>query len=186
MILTLERMLEPDPDQRAPSIAAALDGVSASAPTHLPVPVAPKGKPGKAPVSNEDAAVKSIRNLLWLLWALGWVIVPLLLREVHGGRYIPLVMFGALASLFVVTWHKGAVIRALLRSFMGKSALGKSTATSRETLADAARNSPRQRVEVADAQRVRVHATEQLRPEELVGNTEVDTGNREEKRRARR
>ncbi|MBX3192244.1 MAG: serine/threonine protein kinase [Labilithrix sp.] len=171
MIAILERMLEPDPDRRAPSVAAALEGAAAVA----DVP-APRRAP-KRVVTNEDAAVKSIRNLLWLLWGLGWIIVPLLLREVHAVRYIPLVMFGALASLFVVTWHKGAVIRAMLRAVTGRA--------SQISVAEA----PQKRVDAADAQRVRVHAT-QLRPEEMVGQTEIDSlerdREREQRKRARR
>lgn len=171
MILSLERMLEPDPDRRAPSVAAALDRGTAS----LPPPVSAPARRGG--VTNEDAAVKSIRNLLWVLWGLGWIIVPLLLREIHAQRYIPLVMFGSLAMLFVVTWHKGAIIRAALRSFFGRAPLEKAT-TMLET------PSPKQRVEIA-AQRVRVHATDPLRPEEVVGNTEVDADEHAGKRQAR-
>ena len=121
--------------------------------------------------------MKSIRNLLWVLWGLGWIIVPLLLREIHAQRYIPLVMFGSLAMLFIVTWHKGAILRAALRSLFGRAPLEKAT-----TVLDA--SSPKQRVEVAP-QRVRVHATAPLRPEEVVGNTEVDADERADRRRAR-
>lgn len=166
MIVTLERMLEPDPDRRAPSVAAALEGGTVRA--------TPPRPPARA-IANEDAAVKSIRNLLWVLWGLGWIIVPLLLREVHRGRYIPLVMFGSLAMLFVVTWHKGAIIRAVLRSFFGQA-----SSEHREASA------PKQRVEVDVAQRVRVHATEQLRPEDVVGNTEVDSRERPKQRARQR
>src|SRR5688572_8866553 len=76
MIATLERMLEPDPDRRPATLAAALDG-SAITPSQAPPPIA-LGK------TREDAAVKSIRNLLWLLWGLSWVIVPVLINSIGG------------------------------------------------------------------------------------------------------
>lgn len=165
MIATLERMVEPDPDRRATSVAAALE---ASA-THVvspaaPAPLRPLG------VTREDTAVRSIRNLLWVLWGLGWVIVPLLVRKLGVSKdTIPLVMFGALASLFVVTWHKGAVLRAILRFVLG-APVAADAAT-----ALPAQVSPRQRVDIGEAGRVRVHAGEheQLAPEDVLGRTEL-------------
>lgn len=191
MIATLERMMEPDPDRRAPSIAAALDanlGVGAVGAVHPPM--LPKSA---TPIANEDAVVKSIRNLLWVLWGLAWIIVPLLLREVNGQRYIPLVMFGSLAALLVVIWHKGAVIRALLRALAREGRTGVSRVASVNALppphvassASASGAWPRQRVDVSNAEKVRVHTME-LGPEEVVGNTDVDAIESEAKRRARR
>jgi len=187
MIATLERMMEPDPDRRAPSVAAALDGGIGSGVSSLP----PRAPRAPVPMPNEDGVVKSIRNLLWLLWGLSWIIVPLLLREVHGQHYIPIVMFGSLAALFVVTWHKGAIIRALLRAWQREGRTGVSRVASAHEpdalaprrVADSA--SPRQRVEVGAADKVRVHTME-LGPEEVVGTTDVDALESDGKRRARR
>jgi serine/threonine protein kinase len=158
MIASLERMLEPDPDRRATSVAAALD--DAIAPPR-PLPAAPP-----IAIANEDAAVKSIRNLLWVLWGLGWIIVPIALRE-NAHRLIPLIMFGSLAALFVVTWHKGAIIRAALRALIGQrhvAAVG----------APAVASAPRHRVEAGADRQVRVH-TSDLRPEETIAGTEVQS-----------
>jgi serine/threonine protein kinase len=160
LIASLERMLEPDPDLRAPSIAAALDASPMSVPSS-PVALA-KG-------TSEDAIVKSIRNLLWALWGLGWVLVPMLLGPLLGmPDVIPVVMFGWMAAILVVTWHKGALLRAAIR---GWNAEGTRPATLR------------QRVEVdAIQEQVRVH-TPDLRPEEVDSSIEVET--REERARGR-
>ena len=124
---------------------------------------------------SEDAAVKSIKRLLWLLWGLGWVIVPLIVRQLGVSKdTIPLAMFGALACVFIVTWHKGAVIRALLRSALGEQA---SAATpSPRARVEAA--PPRHRVDVVDANKVRVHA-EDFAPGEALGRTEIPVGETE-------
>ncbi|MBS2011347.1 MAG: serine/threonine protein kinase [Deltaproteobacteria bacterium] len=199
MIRTLEQMLEPDPERRAQSVAAALEaGIGASSgPSASPTAplVPPQPPPPRMPTAGEDAAVKSIRNLLWVLWGLAWIIVPLLLREVGGPRYIPLVMFGSLAALFVVTWHKGAVIRAALRAISREGSLtgvgraqGASSAPevpSKHAAMTAPSAPARQRVEVGDAERVRVH-TMDLAPEDVVGNTDVDALESDGRRRARR
>ena len=42
-------------------------------------------RPASAPlvnVSDEDAAVKSLRKLLWVLWGIGWIVVPLVFGEI--------------------------------------------------------------------------------------------------------
>jgi serine/threonine protein kinase len=154
MIASLERMLEPDPDRRATSVAAALEWGAA--------PAAPV-KTSLAP-SNEDAAVKSLRNLLWVVWGLGWVIVPLLVKTLDLPKeMIPLLMFGTLASLFVLTWHKGALLRAIMRRVVGLAA---------EPATAGASLGVRRRVDVGEAGRVRVHADE-LAPEEVLGETEI-------------
>ncbi len=165
MIATLERMLEPDPDRRPATLAAALDG-SPSAPSAPPPPV----KLGR---TREDAAVKSIRNLLWVLWGLMWIIVPVTLKQIGGNHgLVPLIMFGSLACVFIVTWHKGAVIRAIMRYLLGKTVV--------TTTGAAEQPSIHHRIDPHAAQKVRVHATE-LRPEEIEGDTELS-----EPKRARR
>jgi serine/threonine protein kinase len=178
MIATLESMLDPDPDQRAPSLAAALERGgrpgSVAPPSHVP-----PQRALRAPIdaSSENAMVKSIRGLLWLLWGLGWVIVPLVMRQINGPKsLIPTIMFVSLAMLFIVTWHKGAVIRAALRAFTR----GDDRASAPGVLDAPQRSSARQRVEVAE-QQVRVHTTE-LHPDEVAA-TEV--GSRESARVAR-
>jgi hypothetical protein len=123
--------------------------------------------------------VKSIRNLLFVLWGLSWVIVPLLVHKLGlRGDTIPLVMFGALASIFIVTWHKGAVLRALLRGTVGAPSTGVARAdadAATPVARPALRVAPapaRARVDVGEAGKVRVHAGE-LAPEELLGQTEL-------------
>ncbi len=183
MIAALEQMLEPDPTRRATSLGAALDGVR-SASGSMPPPASmparsrsspprggPQGFPPHGPAgsqkSPEDAAVKSVRNLLWVLWGLGWIIVPVILGPMHLGRLIPPVMFVSLALLLVVTWHKGAVIRAVLRG-LSKDAgrLGSPGARYESEV--------RQRVQVTSTPQVRVHQTD-LRPDEVTGDTELST-----------
>ncbi len=163
LVASLERMLEPDPDDRAPSLAYALENPPLSA-----AALAPR----RAAASQDDAAVaKSIRKLLWMLWGLGWVIVPMIFGKLLGLPVaIPLVMFGWMALIFIVTWHRNALIRATLRWW---NAGGAETAV------------PRQRVEVLpqDA-RVRVHGSE-LGPDEVVAGTELHVDEMAAKRRAR-
>ena len=178
LVTSLDRMLEPDPDLRAPSIGAALEGVAAGVASIPPPPLvtAPVARGGRAidrsERSSEDAAVKSIRSLLWVLWGLGSIIVPMVFGEILDlPEGVPLVMFGWLAAIFVVTWHKGAVLRAALRWWHGD----------REQPEAAVR----QRVEIEQGQRqVRVHTSE-LGPEEVVAGTEVQAGDERAARRAR-
>jgi hypothetical protein len=122
-------MLEPDPDHRPKSLAVALDGMNTSIPPPAPrpdealqrmQPVAMRREEAWAPVADqasakEDAMVKSARSLLWMLWGIGWIIVPVVLAELHVARGIPIVMFGWLAALMVMTWHKGVFLRVALR-----------------------------------------------------------------------
>jgi serine/threonine protein kinase len=151
MIVSLEKMLEPDPDRRATSVAAALEWAAA--------PAAP-AKTSAASLTNEDAAVKSVRSLLWVLWGLGWVVLPLLVKAFDLPKVmIPLLMFGTLASLFILTWHKGALLRAIMRRVVGIAADGDVELV-------------RKRVDIGDVARVRVHA-EELAPEEVLGQTEL-------------
>ena len=186
MIASLSQMLEPDPDRRASSLAVALDAraeASDSVARAAPGPAAmgagavALGSPGDV---KEDAAVKSIRRLLWVLWGLSWVIVPVFLKQFGDPHLTPVIMFGSLAALFVVTWHKGAIIRMFLRAALeprGRTRTGSlggdrgSAERPRATISLA--SAPRQRVEVAADQQVRVHTSE-LQPEELVGRTDVE------------
>jgi hypothetical protein len=160
LVASLERMLEPDPDVRAPSVAAALDGLTAGVPSASPPPVAPAPVRGyRADRTPEDAAVRSLRGRLWVLWGLGWILVPMVFGKLLDvPEAIPIVMFGWLALNFVVTWHKGAVLRMAIRQWNREKA------------------SPvgvRQRVEAGEVQhQVRVHTSE-LRPDEVVAGTEV-------------
>lgn len=167
LVSSLERMLEPDPDRRAQSLALALDTLHSTPPLPPPHPP-PQPAPHRFDQASEDALVKSVRKLLWVLWGLGWVIVPILFSElgVRGGL-IPAVMFLSLAALLVVGWHRGALIRAALRAVGRRGA--------REEAAPAA--SGRQRVEIGPDRKVRVRSTgvSALRPEEIVGGTVQQT-----------
>ncbi|MCW5836257.1 MAG: serine/threonine protein kinase, partial [Labilithrix sp.] len=186
LLTSLEQMVEPDPDRRASSLGAALDGIrhrgaeltppprgsASSPPPHASYPPhawypAPGHAPSAAPRDDarEDELVKSLRRLLWVLWGLGWILVPVVLGQLHAGRAVPVVMFGALAALLVVTWHKGALLRLALRRWARRSADG--------ARRDLAAEAPRQRVDVGPAPpaQVRIHTSE-LQPEELVGQTE--------------
>ncbi len=168
LVATLERMLEPDPDERAPSLAAALDGVSTPSAPPRPHPVEIVHPPLRHEGMNDEAIAKSLRGLLWLLWGLGWIIVPLILAALHVARGIPIVMFGSLAALFILTWNKNTLLRAVIRRAMAPSH------AQHQTFA-------RPRVDVGQ---VRVRTSE-LGPEEMVADTEVGTDARP-KRAARR
>jgi hypothetical protein len=175
MTAAIEQMLEPDPDRRPASLAAVLDGVraqAASAPPPAPALDQPRAVAPAAERTREDAIVKSLRGLLWTLWGLGWVFVPVVAGELGVARLVPLVMFGSLAVLFVLTWHKGAALRAALRAITA----------SPQALPPAAEPVARHRVEIGEHQQVRVH-TSDLQPEELTATTEVRSG---EAPRARR
>jgi hypothetical protein len=94
-----------------------------------------------------------------MLWGIGWVIVPMIFGKFLGlAAAIPLVMFGWMAMIFIVTWHRYAFIRAALRWW--------SDATGAE-------EAPRRRVEAPPGDvRVRVHGSD-LGPEEVVAGTEL-------------
>jgi hypothetical protein len=168
-------MLEPDPDLRAPSIGDALDvaagsvasvaSVTRSSPSSAPA--APLARAGR---SSEDAAVKSIGGLLWALWGLGWILVPMVFGKILGVAVaIPIVMFGWMALNLIVTWHKGAVVRALVRAWNAEKAQPSQV---------------RQRVQVDEVQhQVRVNATG-LGPEEVVAGTEVQSSEQGARRHA--
>src|SRR5690606_24311716 len=97
-------------DRRPASVGAALARARASV-----RPAARDASPvlaEDAESAREGALVKSVRKLLWVLWGLSWVIVPPGLHELGHQRLVPLVLFGALAGLLVLTWHEGALLRA--------------------------------------------------------------------------
>lgn len=165
MTASLDQMLEPDPDRRPTSIGPALDGLRATPPAASPDWRAPP-RPVDGP--REDAAVKSIRSLLWVLWGLGWILVPVVAGRFGAGRMILVIMFGSLAALFIVTWHKGAVIRAALRALAGREALPPAEAQ------------PAYRVSVPPDRQVRVHTSE-LRHDELIGQTELHSAESEKR-----
>jgi len=194
LMAAIERMVEPDPDVRATSLAAALDGMHASVAPAAPAPAAPRPEARRVPVppapiatdatASEDAAVKSIRRLLWTLWGLGWILVPVILARIHMASLVPIVMFGALAALFIVTWHKGAVIRAGLRRWNGAAAPLPPARVGHDVRGDqASQPAVQQRVHVSEVhQQVRVHTAE-LRPDELVSDTEVRSADPEGQKR---
>jgi serine/threonine protein kinase len=168
LIHTLERMLEPDPDLRAQSIGAALEAPTApvevrAAPHQTAAPLADR--------SSEDAVVKSLRKLLWALWGIGWVIVPLIFGEMlHRPEIIPIVMFGWLAANVIIGWHHGALLRVLVQQWRAEGARGESRRAGR-------------RVEAQEASlQVRVK-TSDLGRDEVVAGTETSTA---EERRAER
>jgi hypothetical protein len=183
MIAALERMMEPDPDLRAKSVGAALDEAVEGATTAPPYAQAPAypapavhAAPG-LPIARieEDAVVKSLRKLLWAVWGIGWIIVPMIFGEMLGkGDFIPIIMFGWMALNLVVGWHKGAFIRFLLRQWNVEGRAGA--------------GSVRHRVDVGSpSPQVRVRTSE-LGPEEVVAGTEVERrgAQRDDRRDARR
>ncbi len=168
LVSALERMLEPDPDLRAPSVAAALDGVVTVTSARTPSTVDER--------SAEDAVVKSLRKLMWAIWGISWVIVPVVLGEiVHRPELIPIVMFGWLALNMILGWHKGALLRALVRQWNAEGARP-----------PAARQRVEGHVEMKSSPRqVRVHTSE-LGPEEVVASTQVQEAQEDERPRQRR
>ncbi|MBX3232114.1 MAG: serine/threonine protein kinase [Labilithrix sp.] len=183
MLTSLEQMLEPDPDRRAQNLGAAIDQVRTSI-SHQPAPIhrverVPSAPPPPMPHPaaiyyppqrdpREDDLVKSLRRLLWVLWGLGWIIVPVMLSQLRLQRSVPIVMFGGLALVFILTWHKGAAIRALLRK-MGWSPAAQA-APPPAMLQHPSVPPVHHRVDAGPPAQVRVHTTE-LQPDEL-GKTE--------------
>jgi hypothetical protein len=107
LVQALERMLEPDPDLRAPSVAAALAG-----------PITKARGTGRGEPISDEAAAKSLRNLLWVLWGIGWVLVPIVCGEMLNlPALVPVVMFGWLAVNLIAGWHRSALLRALVRQW---------------------------------------------------------------------
>jgi hypothetical protein len=180
LVTSLERMLEPDPDLRAPSVGAALDvpsrDVASVAPPRRAATATATASATATPIARvaparEDAAVKSISGLLWVLYGLGWILVPMIFGKVLGiPEAIPIVMFGWLALNLIASWHKGALVRAALRQWNAEQAPPAAL---------------RQRIEADEVHhQVRVH-TSDLRPEEAVAGTEVHTADQSAGGRAR-
>ena len=74
--------------------------------------------------------MKSLTKMLWVLWGLGWVLVPVTAKHFRVEHVVPIVMFGWLAALLIATWHKGALLRAALRSLAPGVAAPPDTASS--------------------------------------------------------
>lgn len=173
LVTSLERMLEPDPDLRAASVGAALDVAPARVVSVSSVPPPNSAAlPARVERSSEDAAVKSIGGLLWALWGLGWILVPMVFGKLLGMAVaIPIVMFGWMALNLIVTWHKGAMVRVAVRAWNAEK-------TPTPEL--------KHRVAVDDVQhQVRVDATG-LGPEEVVAGTEVQPRDEDARRRAQK
>jgi hypothetical protein len=176
MVASLEAMLEPDPDRRAQSLAVAIDNVRKSAsfgpPPRSQPPPAPMPHPAAVyrPRSPADDFVASMRKLLWVLWGLSWVIVPVILGPMGLGRLIPVVMFGSLGVLLTLTWHKGAFLRALMQKMgiVGATPSGARTSYSSPPVLNG--EQVHHRIDHGPSAQVRVHTTE-IRPDEL-GQTE--------------
>jgi serine/threonine protein kinase len=172
MLAMLDEMLEPDPDRRPANLAKILDGVRSLPP---PSNAQSPSVVVVAPSRDEDAMVRSLIKLMWALWGISWVIVPLLMAQIHRAQMIPVVMFGSMAALIVLGWHRGALLRAALRSRSAQRMLP-------------VQSTVRARVELAP-ERVRVRSSSStssapLTTEEVLGRTEVD--DRDEGRRRRR
>jgi serine/threonine protein kinase len=180
LVASLDRMLAPDPDERPTSLSSALDGIAAN-----PVSVPPAANGNGAPVerrgrASDDGLVKSLRSLLWVLWGLGWVIVPLVLHQAHAEQDIPIVMFGSLAALLVLTWHKGALIRAVMNRWRAESSTLAREAPPRARIDAGIAANPSSKPQ--PAVQVRVHTSE-LSPQELVSETEVKVPEADARRR---
>jgi hypothetical protein len=122
-------------------------------------------------VVDEDAAVKSLRKLLWALWGIGWIVVPIVFGELlHVDVAIPIVMFGWLALNLIAGWHRGAILRLLVRQW---NADGSQPVAAGRRI-DVQGATPQVRVKTSD-----------LRPDEVVAGTEVSSSVDAE-RRARR
>jgi hypothetical protein len=90
---------------------------------------------------------------------------------------IPIVMFGWLALNLIVGWHKGAVLRGLVRQWRAENAPA-TEAKKRVAPATATASAP-------PRQQVRVHTTD-LGPEEVIAGTEIQESGAEGRRRRKR
>jgi hypothetical protein len=104
-----------------------------------------------------DAMAKSLSNLLWTIWGISWGIVPIVFGHTLE------IMFGSLAVILILTWHKGVLLRPFLRAVLGDEEAKATPPT---------QSAPRHRIDIGLGQQVRVHATD-LRHDELLGRTEV-------------
>ena len=164
----IERMVEPDPDLRAKSVGEALAGRAATS----YAPPAPVASLAPRLEGSEDEAVRSIRKLLWVLWGISWAIVPVALKPLHAHALVPVIMFGSLAALLVVTWHKGALLRAILRKANVTSA-----PAARARVAE-----PTPRVRLADQGGARIATQTAVEDELAVSDTEVAAPKRAQRR----
>ena len=123
---------------------------------------------------KEDAAVKSIRRLLWVLWVLAWPLVP--------NRVLEVVMFGSLAALIVLSWHKGALLRLLVRDALARIAARR--VPSVESALPITSGARGLRLAEAPAPNVRV-SVHPMRVEDAMARTERSTVADDPKRRAR-
>ena len=111
-----------DPDLRATSVGEALERLATRAPPPVDAIDAIDAASAR-PSGDEDALVKSLRRLSWMLRGIGWVIVPVLLGEMlHEPAAIPLVMFSWLSLNILLGWHKGAMLRAMVRQWKKETA----------------------------------------------------------------
>jgi serine/threonine protein kinase len=172
LVASLERMLEPDPDRRAPSLATALDVATMPAPSRPPPALRVEEVSGRPVRTSEDRAVKSFIGLMWALWGLGWILVPMVFGKVMGiPEAIPIVMFGWMAVIFIVSWHKGAVLRGVVRMWREE---GQRPVHHRVALDE------------GDGPRVRVRTTDVTKKEheQALAETQVDsTSERSDRRR---
>ncbi len=133
--------------------------------------------------AREDSYVKSMRRLLWTLWGIGWVLIPVIRGELGVGRLIPILMFGSLGALLVLTWHnKGALLRATLRAITaGRTAAypaldaGQPAAVASVGLRVAPEEGGGAGVRVADPPRVTIQSTGEPM-EEGAGYSETEVG----------
>lgn len=143
LVTSLERMLEPDPDARAQSVGAALEPVTARS----GAAGTSGGAAMMAAASSEQEIAGSVRKLLWVLWALGWVIVPLIFGVVlDTPEGIPIVMFGWLALNIVLGWHKSALLRALVRQWKAETGATAAATGGRRVVTEGAAAPARMRV----------------------------------------
>lgn len=158
LIVALERMLEPDPDQRAQSVPLDAAGWAPPPPPMLPVP------PGLT-VRGDDALVKLIRQAIWIVWAIGWIVVPVIAIKAGHEELVPIVMFTWLAANIVASLGKGAAIRWLVNEMRKPQPAAVQV------------SGPLYRVDSSNPQQVRVSATTpSMMPSEMSSPTEVSRG----------
>jgi hypothetical protein len=159
LVHALEQMLEPDPEKRPSRIVTTLASGAPAAALDL------AGSP-----DADDVAAKSIRKLLWALWGIGWVLVPVIIEATGKNEdFIAPIMFGWLALNLVLGWHKAAAIRMVLRAFREEGRGAQRGSTERFRVAPAPLP---MRVDAPAQARVQVNGydAEHVRP---FGDTEV-------------
>lgn len=178
MLGSLEQMLEPDPDRRAQSLGAALDGVrkstsygppamppqsghhqAAPIPSYPPPASGPRPHPAAvyhAPANPaEDALVKSAKRLLWMVWGLSWLVMLSAFERIGMGEAAFPIQFALMGLLIVLGWQKSALLRILLRK------VGLSQAVLAVQAGNVQQSEPvRARIDVGPQAQVRIHTTE--------------------------